>query len=265
MLEPSDREQVDRAVALVRQVLDGDVVGAYLFGSAVQGGLRPESDVDVLVVSRRRTSLDEKERLARGLMAVSGAQASEGPLRRIEVTVVVQRDVRPWRYPPWLDFQFGDWLRAEFERGNFEPSRPRHRPDVALLITMVLAAGSPLVGPPAGSVLDPVPHEDVLRAMLSDMDRLRRDTDQDTRNVILTLARMWSTFATGAIRSKDAAAEWVVGRLPAAHRPVVAHAREAYLGREAERWNELRDVIAPCVDHMIAEVHRIAAARCIQP
>jgi streptomycin 3"-adenylyltransferase len=259
MLSDPDKQQLDRALALVRQVLDAGMVGAYLFGSAVQGGLRPESDLDIFVVCKRPTTLYEKERLVRGLMAISGKSTPEGTWRRVEVTTVVQSDITPWRYPPSLDFQYGDWLRTEFEKGNFGPSPTPLRPDLALLITMVVAADTALVGPPPGSVFEPVPQEDVLRAMASDIDRLRGDIDSDTRNVILTLARMWSTFATGPIRSKDAAANWVLERLPVAHHPVLVRAREAYLGSEAERWDDLSGALAPCVDYMIAEIKRLAA------
>ncbi|TFH41764.1 MAG: DUF4111 domain-containing protein, partial [Lysobacterales bacterium] len=224
MLSAPDMRQLDRALALLRQVLDAEVEGVYLFGSAVQGGLRPESDLDMLVVSKRPTTHGERQSLARGLMAMSGRSTPEGTWRRVEVTIVVQSDIRPWRYPPILDFQYGDWLRTEFGNGNFEPSPSPHRPDLALLITMVVAANMALVGPPPATIFDAVPQGDVFRAMVSDIDRLRGDIDSDTRNVILTLARMWSTFATGAIRSKDVAANWVLERLPAAHHPVLVRA-----------------------------------------
>lgn len=111
MLTLRDQQQLNRAQALVNEVLAGEVVGAYLFGSAVHGGLRPESDLDIFVVCRRPTSRGEKERLARGLLRISGRSAPEGARRRVEVTVAVQSHFKPWRYPPRLEFQYGDWLR----------------------------------------------------------------------------------------------------------------------------------------------------------
>ena len=74
--------------------------------------------------------------------------------------------------------------------------------------------------------------------MIGDIDRLRGNIESDTRNVILTLARIWSMVATGVIRSKDAAADWVFDRLPEAHRPVLAPARAIYVGDQAEGWDE---------------------------
>ena len=264
MLNDPDKRQLDRALLLIREVLDVEVVGAYLFGSAVQGGLRPDSDLDIFVVSKRPTTLSEKERLVRGLMPISGRITPEETWRRVEVTIVVHSDVTPWRYPPVLDFQYGDWLRPDFEMGIYEPSPPPFRPDLALLIRMVVTANTALLGPLPDCIFDTVPQADILRAMISDIDRLRDDIDSDTRNVILTLARMWSTFSTGDIRSKDAAANWVLERLPSAHHPILARSRDAYLGRLSERWDDLSHTLAPCIDYMIAEIKRLAVASSVQ-
>lgn len=264
MLILHDQQQLDRALALVREVLGGEIVGAYLFGSAVRGGLRPDSDLDIFVVCSRPTTLAEREQLARQLMAISGKSDPGGMWRRVEVTIAVQSDIKPWRYPPRLDFQYGDWLRDEFEMGNYDPAPPRYRPDLAILISMVLEAKATLIGSPPAAVFDPVPHEDVLRAMVGDLERLRSEIDQDTRNVILTLARMWSTLVTGSIYSKDEAANWVVEQLPASCKPIVIHARDAYLGREAERWDHQSGDVDNCVEYMIAMIKSISAKRSIQ-
>ncbi len=115
----ADQQQLGRLLSLVAEVLGPDVVGAYLFGSAVLGGLRPESDLDVLVVARRPTTRPEKARLVDALLALSGQP------QRLELTIAVDGA---------LDFQYGDWWRSEFvERqrravvghgGGERPDRP---------------------------------------------------------------------------------------------------------------------------------------------
>ncbi|MGH3084374.1 MAG: hypothetical protein ACRDNP_10010 [Gaiellaceae bacterium] len=51
----SERElfnkQLQQLMFVVRDVLGKQIVGAYLHGSAVLGGIRPRSDIDVLAVS----------------------------------------------------------------------------------------------------------------------------------------------------------------------------------------------------------------------
>ncbi|TDD80782.1 aminoglycoside adenylyltransferase family protein [Actinomadura rubrisoli] len=248
-------DQIQEVVGLVGDVLGSKVIGGYLHGSAVFGGLKPASDLDVLVVSRR--SLDDQERraLLEGLFNLSGFT---GGLRPVELTVVVQSEVRPWRFPPTVDFQYGEWLRDELKASG--PPQPEPMPDLALLITMVLACDHSLTGPPPAQVLAPVPHADLIRASMAGIPALLDDLDDDTRNVVLTLARIWATLATGEIKSKDAAADWALTRLPPEHRPVLEHAKNLYLASRysEETWSDnLKAQIRPHVDKLLTEIKRL--------
>ena len=249
MLGGEDARQLERVVELVREVLGPDVLGVYLFGSAVLGGLRPESDLDLLAVSARPTTLDEKRRVVERLLSISGRRTPEGRWRRVELTVVVAPDVRPWRFPPRFDLQYGDWLRSAFERGEVEPWPTNENPDLAVLLTMALLADRPVLGPPPAQVLDPC-RTRISSAPWSTASTLHEDLDADTRNVVLTLARIWSTVATGEIRSKDAAAEWALPRLPEEHRAVLSRARTIYLGGQEEQWHDLAGRVRAHADYV---------------
>ena len=249
-------DQAETVARLVREVLAEAVIGVYLHGSAVAGGLRPTSDIDLLAVVGRPTSPPEQRALIGRLLPISGRGDPTGRSRSVELTIVVQADVRPWHYPPRLDFQYGDWWRDEFERGNVTPWESPN-PDLTLQLEMTLQANHPLFGRPPAEVLDPIPAADVRRAMLDVIPSLLADLEGDERNVVLTFARIWTTLATGIIRSKDAAAHWALPRLPPEHRPVLAHARASYLGETAEEWGELMPRVRPHVDHVITEIERL--------
>ena len=245
-------------MTLVRDVLGDDLLGAYLHGSAVLGQLRPRSDTDVLIVARRGLTRDERRRLVEGTMAISGQRAHGGPARPIELTIVIQSEVRPWRYPPRSEFLYGEWLRDGYARG--EVPEAAESPDLAPLISMVLLGNRAVVGPPPSEVLDPVPRDDLVRAVVHGIPGLLDDLEPDTANVLLTLARIWTTVATGEIRAKDAAADWVLGHLPEEHRPVLARARAVYLGEvEDERWDDLRLGIRPTAEAIVREIDRALA------
>lgn len=244
-------KQTERVLRLVGGVLGDGMVGAYLHGSAALGGLRPHSDLDLFVVAARRLPGRERRALVDGLLELSRHPARDG-LRPVELTVVVQSAVRPWRHPPEREFQYGEWLRGEYERGLVPAPEPD--PDLAPLITMVLLANRPLAGPPPADVLDPVPRGDLVRTMTGGVPALLADLESDTRNVVLTLARVWSTVATGRIMPKDAAAEWALPRLPVEHRPVLARARAIYLGDENDHWDDLRPRLRPLADHVVAAI-----------
>jgi len=151
-----------------------------------------------------------------------------------------------------MDLQYGDWLRAELERGEIPPPAPS--PDLAVLITMTLLHGRPLVGPPPGDALSPVPQDDLLRAGRDELEGILADLDDDTRNMLLTLARIWCTAETGEIRSKDAAADWALPHLPAEHRPALERARDGYRSGDYGTWEDL-DVRA-CGDELAAAIRR---------
>ncbi|MZF87173.1 aminoglycoside adenylyltransferase family protein [Streptomyces sp. SID5643] len=240
----SEPPHTDHLVQLLRTTFGDLLLGVYLHGSATLGGLRPRSDVDVLAVVREPTGHEQRRLLVAELLKVSGM--GEG-LRPVELTVVVQDRVRPWRYPPVCEFLYGEWLREDFERGRIPAPGPN--PDLAPVLTMVLLADAPLLGPRPAELLDPVPAADLRRAIVAGVPELTEDLATDTRNVLLTLARVWSTLDTGGIRSKDAAAAWAAARLPAEHRPVLAHARAVYLGDEEERWGGLD--VRGCAEHLV--------------
>jgi streptomycin 3"-adenylyltransferase len=256
-LEDQDRMQIGEVLAALDEILGGDLIGAYLHGSVVLGRLRPRSDIDVFAVSARRLTRPEKERLAARLLAISGRHPADGPPRPIELTVVVASEVRPWRYPPAMDFQYGEWWRDRFENGDVEPWPSRTNPDLALLVTMTLRADATLAGPPPSEVLEPVPKADFNRALSAELEDVVKDVHSDTTNVVLTLVRIWTSVVSGDIRSKDAAAGWALPRLLAEHRAVLERARDIYLGAD-ERWHDLRDQIEPFVDRIATEIRDAA-------
>ncbi|MEU6986452.1 aminoglycoside adenylyltransferase family protein [Streptomyces sp. NPDC046324] len=245
-------DQLEQTVDLIRGILAPELLGTYLHGSAVLGGLRPASDVDVLAVTRQ--SLDERKRraLVEGMLEISGLTAT---VRPIELTVVVHSEVHPWRFPPMGDFLYGEWLREGLRESG--PPPPCPMPDLAIALTMVLAGDHPLTGPPPGQLLTPVPHADLVRASVAGIPELLDDLADDTRNVLLTLARIWTTLATGRIEPKGVAADWALARLPPEHRPPLEHARYLYRNcrYEDETWSsELKAQVRPHVDEVLTRI-----------
>ena len=56
--EPDGALLTGEVVRVVRDILGTGAVGAYLHGSAVFGGLKPRSDIDVFVVTRRSLTIN---------------------------------------------------------------------------------------------------------------------------------------------------------------------------------------------------------------
>lgn len=226
--------QLSRAMHELDQHLGSAIFAVHLFGSAVDGGLKPESDIDVLVTVRTPPTEGTRQALMKALLGVSapsGVGAQQGGLRPLEVTVLAQSDIVPWRYPALRQMQFGEWLRDDLQSGRFESPMQDH--DLAILLTKARQHSLALRGPDACAVFERVPPADLRQALLDTVAQWEtRDTwIGDERNIVLALARLWLTAATGAIATKDGAADWLLQRIPAAHRRLLADAKAAYLGQ----------------------------------
>ncbi|UXU90624.1 AadA family aminoglycoside 3''-O-nucleotidyltransferase [Burkholderia sp. S-53] len=225
--------QVAAARAAIERHLGATLDAIHLFGSSLDGGLKPRSDIDLLVTVAARPGETTRRALMLDLLAASAPPGCAGGVRPLEVTVVAHGDVVPWRRPVRRELQFGEWLRRDLEAGIVEPALADH--DLAILLTKARQHSVVLVGAPANALFEPVPERDFVAALLATVAQWNGEPDWlgDECNVVLALARIGYSAETGRIVPKDVAAAWVLERLPDAYRPVVAAARATYLGGEA--------------------------------
>jgi streptomycin 3"-adenylyltransferase len=237
-----------QALKIVEELLGSEIVAVYLFGSAVNGGLRINSDVDVLVVVNHSLPELTRRQLTDRLMLISGKIGNANAVRPLEVTVISYSDVMPWQYPPKNEFLYGEWLRDEFENGQIP--EPTYDPDLAIVLAQIRKDSVALFGPDASDILPPVPMTDIRRAIKESLPGLIEGIKGDERNVMLTLARMWLTVTVGEISPKDVAAEWAIPRLPKEHATLLGLARKAYRGEYVDKWEGLDSEVTALVNHM---------------
>lgn len=227
---------VDELVGLLRALDPGGVESVALVGSGAVGALRPDSDLDLLVLTRRSLTDAERRALVDRLLEVSGRRATRGPGRPVELVSLRLADVVPWRYPATCDFAYGEWLRDDYVAGGLP--RPAYDANLPVTISSAREHAVPLLGPHPAALLPAVPAADVRRSLLDALDDLLDDLVADERNVLLTLARMVVTLGTGRVVSKDEAARLVAPGLPDAAREDLETAAAAYLGDAADAWDD---------------------------
>lgn len=137
---------------------DDGLVGLYLYGSSVAGGLQHESDVDLLAVTRRTLSTQERVEITDLLLRFSGRRATVQPGRPVELTAVVHSELTRWTYPAVCDYQYGEWLREDIAAGQVPAPHPD--PDLAILISSARSTSEPLRGPALYRITDPIPAAD---------------------------------------------------------------------------------------------------------
>ncbi len=248
----------------IRAVLDRHLVktlqAIHLFGSALDGGLKPHSDIDLLVTVNTAPNESVRRALMLDLLTVSAPVGNSGSWRPLEVTVIARDEVVPWRYPARRELQFGEWLRQDLLAGIFEPPTLDH--DLAILLTKARQHSIALMGPPAAIFFEPVPRGDFSKALADTIAQWNSEPDWrgDERNVVLALARIWYSAATGRIAPKDIAAAWVLKRLPAEYREVLGTAQAAYSSAGEENWAARAEQTAAFIRYAKSAIENISPA-----
>lgn len=254
---------------LIEPVLDhldderpGELVGVYVYGSGAVSGLRPDSDVDLLMLTRRSLTRPERTSLTALLLATSGWHGHEARFpeaadrRPLDVTSLVVGDVQPLSGLPRRDFQYGEWLREQLLGGP--APLPSLDPDVVTLLATALKSQRVFRGPELEALIDPVPSALLAQAQLAAVPHLLSGLVGDERNSLLTLARILVTVETGQIVPKHLAAERVAPRLRRRDRALLELAREDYLGRSRAAWRSRSDSARACARSLAALIREAA-------
>ena len=126
----SETLQLEQLTESLQQLLGESLFAIYLYGSAVDGGLGPESDLDVLVVVNQALTLHQRQQLAETLLKISYPIGAAQ--RALEVTIVLKEQILSGSYPLSYELQFGEWLREELNQGAL--LRAHTDPDLSILL-----------------------------------------------------------------------------------------------------------------------------------
>lgn len=233
-----EKAQIEQATVLMKECLQENLIALYLYGSAVESGLKVHSDIDLLLVINKPLSIDERGHLMRELLKVSAYPLSFARYRALEVTIVITSDIDPWRFPAKRELQFGEWLREEISHGIYEGAV--FDPDLTILLTQVRNRSIALIGDSADKIIPVIPQADLLKTLQETLKmwQTAEDLIGDERNIILTLARILYSQETGEIVSKNQAALWLLPQLPAAEAVILHLAHQEYLGLKSVDWED---------------------------
>ena len=240
----------------LRGALGDELVGAYLYGSAVSGGFDPAlSDLDILVVTE--TPVDEQpfERFA-GL--VSRLQAREPDWAgRLDVLFIGRSTLADFRAGG------GPFLEISHE----EPLEVKRRAD-EWLETWYLArtADWPVIGPAPTELIPPI----ATREFLDDVVRgvpwfiapeRNKGTDGWLAYRTLTLSRLLRSLESGSLCSKVEGATWAIERYPEQAPLIQAALDVRAAGGHDVLTAEQRAAIPPLLEFLASEVARASPAR----
>jgi streptomycin 3"-adenylyltransferase len=220
---------VQRFTRDVAHLLSDNIIGIYLHGSLALGCFNPaRSDLDLLVITHQRTTVDVKRDLAELLLVTSNAPYP------IEISFLPYTDLIPWRYPTPFDFHYSETWREQtrqaLQNGRWRQWNEQiaQDPDLAAHVTMTRQRGVCLHGAPIAQLFPDIPKEDYLASILNDVeDAFNRVMDNPVYS-ILNVCRVYAFILDGLVYSKQEGGEWALGIVPDEIRPVIALALKEY-------------------------------------
>ena len=249
----SETLQLEQLTASLQQLLGESLFGIYLYGSAVDGGLGPESDLDLLVVITQALTLQQRKQLAETLLQISHPIGAVQ--RALEVTIVHKDHILSGSYPLSYELQFGEWLRDELSQGDMLSEHAD--PDLSILLKKAQLHHRSLFGPSLTQWSVEIPDQQLWQAMADTYPSIvaHWDEDADERNQILALCRIYFSLVTNEIAPKDQAAQWVIAQLQPQHQPVLQRMVQEYKGEiEKQNWQQQHHALQPVVDFLSSKI-----------
>ncbi len=251
MMTPRTERLIKRFAERSGEILQDDLVGVYLHGSAVMGCFNPEkSDIDLIIVVRRPLP-DPVKRAFMDMVILHNASA---PPKGIEMSVVLENVCRPFVYPTPYELHFSAAHLVRYKKDPVDYIRRMNGvdKDLAAHFTIIRKRGKCLYGAPIEAVFAEVPGRDYMDSIWEDVADAPQKIAEDTMYLTLNLARVLAYREEGLVLSKKEGGEWAVGRLPAEYRPLIGDALREYTESAVIAYD--KELARRCAEYVIERI-----------
>lgn len=225
---PDVNEILDLLLDNAREILKGQLIGMYLFGSLANGDFDKNSDIDILIVTKSKITDEMFSALYamhERISTVDSPWAVQLEVSYIPVGALRRHDPSNNKHPH-LDRDKGEKLRIM-----------HHDSDWIIQRFILRERGLTVVGPEPKLLIDPVSADDMKRAVVDIMNGWIKGFLDDPGILesrgyqsftVLTLCRILHTYEHGTIVTKPVAAEWAKKTLDGKWIPLI---ERAWIGR----------------------------------
>lgn len=237
MLTPQTEDLINAFVERSKEILQDDLVGIYLHGSAVMGCFHPgKSDIDLIVVVGHPLP----DPVKRAYLDMVVEYNASGPAKGIEMSIVRREVCRPFVYPTPFELHFS---AAHLKRYTEAPDAFIHEmngedKDLAAHFTVLNHRGKCLYGAPVKEVFAEVPGGDYMDSIRCDVSEALGHITEDTMYLTLNLARVLAYKEEGLVLSKKEGGEWALEHLSAEFHPLIRDALRKYTEGAAIVYDE---------------------------
>ena len=210
-----------------KEILQDNLVGVYLHGSAVMGCYNPaKSDIDLIVVVK--DSIEDK--VKKSFMDMVVELNKIGPAKGIEMSIVRQSVCNPFVYPTPFELHFSvghiDWYKNDPD--DYVSKMKGEDRDLAAHFTIINHRGKCLYGASIPDIFADVPIQDYIDSIWNDIADAEEEITDNPMYLILNLARVLAYLKDGLVLSKKEGGEWALDNIPEVYYSLLNNALEEY-------------------------------------
>lgn len=209
------------------EILQENLVGIYLHGSAAMGCFNPRSsDIDLIIVVREEIPRDIK----RCYMDMVVEFNKLAPAKGIELSIVKENVCNPFVYPTPYELHFSiahlDWYRRDPE--EYVEKMKGMDKDLAAHFTIIIHHGKSLYGKEIEDVFGEISKDDYFDSIWNDIEDSQNQILVDPVYIILNLCRVLAYKRDELILSKDEGGQWGCIHLPEKYHKLIIDALQEY-------------------------------------
>lgn len=206
-----------------------ELIGVYLHGSLAMGGFNEiSSDIDILIITENKLSLENKKDLSRIILELS----ENAPANGFELSVVTLKNLKNFGYPTPYEFHFGKDHLQEFKEGKVDFTDGKTDPDLAAHFVITKQRGVCLFGQPIAEIFPDVPRKHYLDSVTKDVEwsyeRIMEGADIGKLDVpvygVLNFCRVIALITDGLVASKLEGGNWALENLPEKYYSIIKEA-----------------------------------------
>ncbi len=192
-----------------KEILQDNLVGVYLHGSAVMGCYNPaKSDIDLIVVVKN--SIEDK--VKKSFMDMVVELNNKGPAKGIEMSIVKQSVCKPFVYPTPFELHFSvahlDWYGKNPD--DYISKMKGEDKDLAAHFTIINHRGKCLYGASIKDIFADVPVQDYIDSIWNDIAEAEEEITDNPMYLILNLSRVLAYLKDVLVLSKKEGCEWAL-------------------------------------------------------
>lgn len=210
-----------------KEILQDNLIGIYLHGSAVMGCYNPaKSDIDLIAVVKDPM----EDSVKRTFMDMVIELNEKGPAKGIEMSIVKQSVCRPFVYPTPFELHFSaahtDWYKDDPD--DYISKMKGEDKDLAAHFTIIKHRGKCLYGAPIEDTFADVPAQDYIDSIRNDIADAEDEIADNPMYLILNLSRVLAYLKDGLVLSKKEGGEWAQENVPERYHSLIRDALTEY-------------------------------------